>query len=64
MKYGKLNKDKELIVAPKKLHVKNKFYYNPDDVILVKEGYFPIQETDCPDDGNVYRKDYVYTKPL
>ena len=58
MKYGKLNKNKELIVAPKKLHVKNKFYYNPDEAALVNEGYFPIQETDCPDDDNVYRKDY------
>ena len=58
MKYGLLNKNNELIAAPKKLHIKDRFHYNPSEETLLSEGYFPIQETDYPDDGNAYRKDY------
>lgn len=59
MKYGILNENNELILAPKKLHIGNKFCYNPPETLLKEAGYYPIMETECPQDGNIYEAHYI-----
>jgi hypothetical protein len=59
MKYGILNENNELLLAPKKLHIDGKFCFNPPAELLEKAGYFPILEVDPPNNGKIYTATYA-----
>lgn len=46
----------ELIKAPNKIKHKGRVYYNPKDDVYIDAGYYPIVETDVPEE--LYDKRY------
>jgi hypothetical protein len=53
--FGKLINGK-LIKAPNKIKHKGRVYYNPKDDVYIDAGYYPIVETDIPEE--LYYKRY------
>jgi hypothetical protein len=50
----------ELIKAPNKIKHKGRVYYNPKDDVYIDAGYYPIIETDIPEElyGKRYKVHY------